>query len=511
MDNSSKYKSIRWFNNDISKIVDNNGLYEPVEFNKKDKNINVEIYKTNHKPKFMIEPNKQKSISEHIDECFNYLKDNIKKINNTKTLITKTINKSNNFNTIIRTKKYNLKLNNNQHSIIQSWIIECKKLYNICIDKHNIDNTYFNKGYKAIKKNLFDEIYEKSKKPIPYDILTDEIRIFDSNLKSCRTNYKNGNIKYFKLKKKLKLNTNYSLLIPSKAIFKTGIFKKFIGEINGFNLNTLPNHDCRLYYNSYENKYTLNIPTDINCKKIENRESICAIDPGEKKFISFYGSQSYGFIGDNIRKPLLVIRDKIKRYQKILSNGINRKGDKIKHIKQVKTKIKKLYKKSKNIVKELHNQSTNYLCKNYDKILIPKFETQKMILNKQTFKKSKLDFINTGQTEDEKHIKAKEFTKRCKLNKSVKYVLNNLSHNTFRQHLLDKSKEYGCQCIIVTEEYTSCVCSACGHISNIYEDRIKYCDFCKHTVDRDYNGARNILIKNINKVKWKAIMPMASS
>jgi transposase len=313
------------------------------------------------------------------------------------------------------------------------------------------------------------------------------------------------------MKKKLKLNTNYSLLIPSKSIFKTGIFKELIGNIKRFNLNILPNHDCRLYYNSYENKYTLNIPTDISCKKVENRESICAIDPGENKFISFYGSQSYGFIGNDIRKPLLLIRDKIKRYQKILSKGINRKEVKIKHNKQLKTKIKKLYKKSKNIVTELHNQSANYLCKNYDKILIPKFETQKMISNKQTFKKHKLDFINTGQTKEEKRMKAKEFTKRCRLNKSVKYVLNNLSHYTFRQHLLDKSKEYGCQCIIVTEDYTSCVCSTCGHISDIYEDRIKYCEFCKNTCDRDYNGAKNILIKNINKVKWKAIKPVASS
>ena len=96
-----------------------------------------------------------------------------------------------------------------------------------------------------------------------------------------------------------------------------------------------------------------------------------------------------------------------------------------------------------------------------------------MISNKKSFKQHKLEFIKKGETIEEQKNKAKEFTKRCKLNKSVKYVLNNLSHYTFKQHLLNKTKEYGCQCIIVSEEYNSCVCSECGHISKSYLNRIK--------------------------------------
>ncbi len=60
-------------------------------------------------------------------------------------------------------------------------------------------------------------------------------------------------------------------------------------------------------------------------------ESICAINHGEKKFISFYGSQSYDYIGDDIRKPLLKIRNKIKRYQKILNKDVNKNGTEIKN------------------------------------------------------------------------------------------------------------------------------------------------------------------------------------
>ncbi len=102
------------------------------------------------------------------------------------------------------------------------------------------------------------------------------------------------------------------------------------------------------------------------------------------------------------------------------------------------------------------------------------------------------------------------FTKKCKLNKSIKYILNNISHYTFRQHLINKSNEYGCKCIIVSEEYTSLTCSNCGYMSSVYNNRIKTCEHCNNTVDPDINDAKNILIKNINMLKYKAIKHVAS-
>jgi hypothetical protein len=353
--NTIKYNSPKWFNLDTAKLLDNHNPYNKINFPKKDNNIKVELYKTDIKPKFIIIPKKEKTLEEEIIKLSKYLKDNLKKCkkeSNEKTLITKVINKSNQFNTVIRSKIIYLDLNNNQKLIIKEWINNCKNLYNICIDKHNTDPKYFNKGYKAIKKNLFNSIYGKIKKDTPYDVLTDEVRVFCSNLKSCYTNIANKNITHFKLTKKLKQKTNYSLLIPSKSINNKGLFITKLGEINNFKLNNLPIHDCRLYYNSHNDTYSLNIPTDIRCKKIPNRESISALDPGEKKFMTLYGSQSNGYIGNDIRKPLLKIRDKIKKYQKVLSKGLNKSGDFIKNTKQLQSKIRKLYNKSRNIVKE---------------------------------------------------------------------------------------------------------------------------------------------------------------
>lgn len=511
-------KSSKWFKN-----IKNNLIIDPNNdsFIKqriiKNKVIKNKLWKTpcepkikyNDNPIFNYDEEEKKINDEFILKC-NKLKENGKE-KNILALTIKTKNKINNLNTVVKVNKYTLDLTKKQKVIISKWIDECKKVYNFCVEKNNTDNKYFSKGSLAVKATIFNELYGKNNKPCPYDILTDEVRIFYSNLKSCFSNLENGHIKHFEIKKKLKNNTNYSLLIPKKSIYKNGIFKTIFGNIKNLNLDELPKHDSRLFYNFKQQSYTLIIPTNINCVAIENREQICAIDPGEKIFATFYGLKSYGYIGKDIRKPLLNMRNKISKYQKILSKNKNKNESPIKNKKHIKNKIKKIYRKIKNLVKELHNQTSNYLCKNYDKILIPKFETQKMLKSDKTFKQYKKDLINEGKNFEEKRENAKKFTKKCRLNKNVKYVLNQLSHYNFRQHLSYKCEQYGCQIKIITEEYTSCTCSNCGFISNDYnKKRIKKCLNCKYKIDRDINGARNILLKNLGVFKYKAIKPKAS-
>jgi transposase len=112
-----------------------------------------------------------------------------------------------------------------------------------------------------------------------------------------------------------------------------------------------------------------------------------------------------------------------------------------------------------------------------------------------------------GNNECKKEIR--QVYKNRRLNGRVKFVLNNLSHFKFKLHLLNKCKEYGSELVEVTEEYTSKTCTCCGVQSQNYDkNRIKKCD-CGFKIDRDINGARNILIKNISKVvrPWVSILP----
>jgi len=55
----------------------------------------------------------------------------------------------------------------------------------------------------------------------------------------------------------------------------------------------------------------------------------------------------------------------------------------------------------------------------------------------------------------------------------VKFVLQQLSHYKFKQHLFSKTNEYGCLCIEVTEEYTRQLCATCGKLDKAYVNRVK--------------------------------------
>jgi putative transposase len=74
------------------------------------------------------------------------------------------------------------------------------------------------------------------------------------------------------------------------------------------------------------------------------------------------------------------------------------------------------------------------------------------------------------------------------------------SHYTFRQRLKHKAILLGCRVHEVTEEYTSKSCGECGRIHHKLGGRKVFkCPHCSWKIDRDFNGARNIFIMNIEQ------------
>jgi len=355
-----------------------------------------------------------------------------------------------------------------------------------------------------IKIIIFRELYNDDKKNCPYAILTDEVKTFCTNLKSIYTNLANKKITHFEVKYK---NTSKSqcIFIPHKCVNNGAFYKSHLGVIKGLDNSVNPINDCRLFYDKMCNRFTLIVPSYKDIKKIDNREPVVALDPGEKVFMAYHGTNTYGLIGNDIRKKILRQQYKIKKWQRLLSDKknkgyiLNKKGNKMKSnmIRKLKKRIRNAYNRIKNIVKELHNKTALYLCKNYEKILIPIFETQNMIKRKGTWKNRITEIFNKEGMENGKK-ELKKYNRVKRLNKRVKFVLNMLSHYKFRQHLVNKCHEYGCELNVVTEEYTSVTCTKCGLISKKCENRVKECEHCKYKINRDINGARNILIKNIN-------------
>lgn len=482
------------------KEIDNKIKYD-VLINKYHKKYVDKVAKI--KKEFMA-TNIEKTNTEKVKDV---IKLNIKKgIAKIKTATTKAIKQCNNVNKTTICKQYYVYPTEKQKKILNEWFTECKKVYNKCVDLYNANNKYFNKGHMSVKTEIFELIYGESDKGAPYDILTDEIRIFCSNLKSSRTNVERGHQNHYKMHHK-NIDSNHSMFLPKTCINNDSIYKNHLGTMRGIEkIDHDIVSDCRLNYDKLRNMYILSVPVYVKIKDSKHKQQVVALDPGEKIFQSYYSLEGFGHIGKDMRIPILKIEKNIRKYQRALSNNVNKKGEKIKSKKNLKLKIKKCYEKIKNISKDLHNKTALYLCRNYNHILIPEFKTQNMVRNTVDSKcvnpnheRIKEIFNDKGRIEGMKELK--KYNKKRRLNGRVKFVLNMLSHYKFRRHLSNKCAEYGCEMCVVTEEHTSKTCTKCGHISNKYNKREKECSHCGYKINRDINGSRNILIKNIGLIR----------
>ncbi len=393
-----------------------------------------------------------------------------------------------NINNVKRSRKVRIPITKCQRSIIFEWFKMCDYTYNKCV-------LLFNNGeFEGLSKaEFFGKIFTSKDKGCPYDMLTDEFKKFNSNLKSAKSNLMNGHTKSFMMTNK-KQCKGRTVFIAKPGITKNGIYPTILGKIEGFSkivdIKSISS-DCMLTYDKLSRNFYLHIPQYYEIKHISGRDKVVAVDPGEKIFMSFYSPTKSGKIGEDVRINVLRYQSDIKKLQKINQNDKNKEGRKIRNKKHVQERINKKFKKIHNMVTELHHQTAKYLCSNYERILIPTFETQKMV------RKDRKKYMGTNEEIKEQ---IREGSKRIRLGRKVKFVLNMLSHYKFRQHLITKSNEYGCQVIECTEEYTTKCCGRCGFLSNTCVNRVKECQKCGYRINRDINGARNILIKNHSMV-----------
>jgi putative transposase len=233
--------------------------------------------------------------------------------------------------------------------------------------------------------------------------------------------------------------------------------KKWVNK----NINSI-DHEC-IVTKEGSNRYYICIPCDTVQKKIERPYNIVSLDPGVKTFQTFYSPDGiHGKLGDKINKTVSKINKVISKLQSKITNST------CKTKRNLKKRCFLLRTKIKNKINDLHWKTASFLCKNFENIIIPPFETAKMA------KKGKR-----------------------KINKKTTNEMLSLSHYKFRQRLIYKSKCYtNCEVHVSREDYTSQTCTNCGGIQKSLGGKRTYtCKECDMILDRDLNGARNILIK----------------
>ncbi len=233
--------------------------------------------------------------------------------------------------------------------------------------------------------------------------------------------------------------------------------------------------DSSITYNQRTNEIFLNLNfEDIQLpdKNILKNKRVASIDVGIKQFLVIYSQDSIDKIG-------IGIRDKIEKICRDIDIILSKKDTKIK-VKN-KTVFKYNYEKRRNLRKayhrkikylenlkdELHNKSIKFLCDNFGKIIIPPFETQKIVSNMKTDSRTSRSLLN-------------------------------ISYYKFLQKLKNRCIEYDIELVIKPEYYTSKTCTKCGNIKHDLKNNDMYnCRCCGLKIERDINGARNIMLRNI--------------
>lgn len=298
------------------------------------------------------------------------------------------------------------------------------------------------------------------KTQIKKHILDESVKQVCTNINSMLTNYSNGNIKSFKLRRR-KMNKSSKNMILEKEFFSKGsIFKKIFKEVKceqnseAYNIFDIfsKKTSCNLVYNNNTNTYKLYVPEKVIKKETINTKSFSG-DFGIRTFLTGISENEIIEIGKSsemeIKNMVLKIRELKEPNTKI---------------KNKQKKIRKLRKDVANKVEELHWKTIKFITNNYKTVVVGDINIKSIVK-----KEGNLSDIN-------------------------KDLIHTLSIYKFKQRLKYKCKCMGLKCYIPDEYGTSKLCSCCGSYNNVEGSKVYECKTCKLKIDRDVNSARSIMM-----------------
>lgn len=337
-----------------------------------------------------------------------------------------------------------------------------RKFYNESVEFFNQEEKEM-LSWMELSKKLMSELDEDYVKVVPFQIKKIAVR-------DCYRAFMNGIRKFkktqepFDLKFKSKRNPKQSCYIPKSALSINGIYHSIAKQLKMKEYWLLNNQYGDLRLIKEYDKWYLAIPmvlgnTTLDASDSQRTNDVVAIDQGIRSFITFFSENGYfGKIGNEFRR-LLSLQYKIDKLisKKDLENNKRKKRNLYRNIGRLRLKIKSL-------VDELHWKCINFLVRNFKVIILPTFETSEMV-------------SKDGR----------------KINKSVVRAMQSYRFYEFSCRLEHKCKEYGVVLLRSNEAYTSKTNSFNGEIMNIGSRSSFQYDGIK--VDRDINGARNIMLR----------------
>lgn len=361
--------------------------------------------------------------------------------------------------TQIKSRKIRIYPTQQQKILFKQWFGVARKFYNETL-------TIYKNGSEKVWHKVYQDIAEQNKehdyiKSVPYQIKKIAVNDYRKALSINKIKAKRFG-KPFEMKFKSKKNPKQSCYIPKAAISSSGIYHTIAGKLKMTERQRFENEDikaCRLVLEF--GKWFIVIPKEIKITPIENQEGVVAIDPGVRTFATYFSTEGYfGKLGQGAFDRILKLNLKIDK----LISKLSKETDKHKKS-NLKRSIFNIRFKIRNLIDELHWKTIKFFISRFKVIIFPPFNVSEMV------KKS-----------------------NRKLPKKVVRAMNCLRFFEFKERLKLKCKENGITFVESSEAFTSKTNSFTGELIENLGSKEKFM-FNNVSIDRDINGARNILIR----------------
>jgi IS605 OrfB family transposase len=394
----------------------------------------------------------------------------------------------------LRSRCITLFPNKKQKKVLLEWIRIYRYVYNLTL-RHTKSIEYQNKELKKsdcnfrklrtfIRDNFNVEVKKWIKRSkIPSHTIDNAISDVCKAYKTACANLRLGNIKHFRLRYKKEQSPRQTMVLEASAFSEDyanrfckhslGKYMKSSEEFKGVK------HDSRLTYHTRLNRFVLAIPEDIEERK-NIKDKIVSLDPGVRTFLTGYSNSKCIEIGSNGYDKVIPLIKKVKRLdnrRRTIVAPINMtRTERRLYVYKKFTKITKRYhrcnRKLKNIIDDMHWKSAKYLCENNKTIFLGKLSTKSIV------------------------------SRTNNLPVIVKKILLRLRHYEFRNRLQAKCGQYGCNLYLVNEYCTTKTCCKCNNVKhNLGSNKTYSCNNCSIVIDRDLNGAINILNVGVGKAR----------
>lgn len=355
-------------------------------------------------------------------------------------------------NTLVKSRKIRLYPNVQQRKLLRQWMGTARFVFNKTIEYLAQPGTFAN--WMNIKTQLISSLPKWSKE-VPYQIKTMAVKEACNAVKNAK---KKASItgEFQKVKFRSRKRRRDSIYIPKSAVKEQGIYPRLLGkEIKTF-CEKIPvvNYDCHLTYEY--GRYFLCVP--IKCERLQpdnQREELVALDPGIRTFQTIFALDFAGKFGEHDFTRIYRLTYAL---DKIISKMALAKCKKRRRLRKASDRIRF---KIRNLIDEIHHKTALWLCRYYNVIALPTFETSHMV---------------------------------TKLRNKVARAMLTWAHFRFKKFLKFKAYELVSNVLDMNEAYTSKTCTWCGNLNNIGSKSILKC-LCGLIIDRDLNGARNIFLR----------------